>query len=415
MAKLAPAPGTTLEEVTRTRAIPDASAERSDDRDFWEFTAALTTKDWERYLIYVYRMTGDRLGPYVAKYPSRISEDMIAENHGGGKYRCWLKTTAGEIIKTANFEIEGAPKINTGAPTANPAAPMPQHAADQSSLNRLCDLLERVVLRNDNGAIQGEALRSALNLQSEGFRSVVQNVRDIAPPAAAPAAAATNPLLDKLLEAAIAKLLNPSDPIETFAKMMTAMKGLGFDGGASKSSIGAELVRTVGGAIPQIVDGVKSYTTAVTKQAELEMMRIASGQGRPAQPQPPAPQPTAAQPSMPQATIPPQQAPTQPPPMSLEEVETKILSMLTDGKISIQQAANDVLDFIEDISPTNLYPYICSMDEPNLAAFINSRPILSQAVTGPRFREIVKRIVELTHSDAGSAPQNTAPQVPAAS
>ena len=414
MARVAPAPGTTVEEVVRTRTIPDAAQDKTDERDFWEFTAALTPKEWERYMVYVYRRVGDRLGPYVAKYPGRISEDMIAENHGGGCYRCWLKTTAGEIIKTANFEIEGAPKINTGTPVTSPS--VSPASPDQNSINRLCDLVERVLLRDNAGVVQNDAMRGALSLQAEGFRSVVSNIREtVTPPAPQPAAA--NPMDEmtrQFMQAAIQKMLNPSDPIETFAKMMAAMKGLGFGGGDAKASIGAEIVRTLGGALPQIVDGVKSYTNAVTKQAELEIIRITHGVPRPGQQPPPAaPQPPAplhAQPA-PAAAPPPQPAERQP--LTFEQVEARIATFMMDANASARDAANNILDFIEDISPDRLYPYICALDEPNLTAFIDGRPGLASVPRNPRFTEIIKQIIELAHSKPPDNPESTPAQTPA--
>lgn len=411
MARVAPAPGIAVEETIRTRVVPDEKLEERDDRDFWEFQASLNPEQWKRYLVYVYRRQGDRLGAYVGKYASAISEDSIAENHGGGQYRIFMKTVAGEIIKRAELEIEGAPKISSTAP-ASTLAPANASNGDARSLDRLCDLLERVIMRNDSTAVQGEALKAALQLQSEGFRSVVTNVRDVTnPPNQSTAPDPMRDVMQQFMTAAIAKMLNPTSPIEEFSKMLAAVKSLGLDGGA-KASVGAELVRTVGGAIPQIMDGIKSYTYAVGKQAELEILRITHGMRNPPAPSaqavaPPQPGPAAVQPPAPPA------APQEPQQvMTFEDVERRIAGFMMDTKLTATEAAGSILDFVEDISPNQLYPYICKLSEVDLTAFINSRPILSQVPKDPRFSEVVKKIVELSNPAPADSP-NTSPQSPA--
>jgi hypothetical protein len=398
MAKIdAPPPGSTVEQVTRTRILSAVETEtpQPDKTDLWEYMAGLSPDAWTRHILYVYRWLENGEKEFVAKYTQNLDEQFLRERHGGGSYRLMLKNGP-QIWKTIErVRVEGPPKaVEEKTPVRS--------AEDSSAVNRLCDLLERMLANNPSTALQNDALKSSLEMQRDAFRGVVTDVRSVLQPA--PAATPADDLTRQLLQAAISKLLNPSDPIETFAKMMSAMKGLGFDGGSAKSSVGAELVRAVGGAIPQIMDGVKSYTLAVTKQAELEMMRLSHG----IRPQPAAaPQPQPVPPAVPVQTIPPQQPAAEPQEKSvirsIDDVEKHIASLMMDQNASARDAANNILDFIEDVSPNNLYPYICSLDEPTLMAFINSRPGLNGVPRDPRFAEIIHKIVELTHAVDNSA------------
>lgn len=410
MARVEAAPGSTIRETKETQVIASPEPRATDTRDLWEYIQALEAGEWQNHIIYVYRWTENGEKEFVAKYAQVLDELFLREKHGGGVYKLMLKKGP-QIWKTIErVRIEGPPKAAVAETTQHAVA-----QGDGGAIDRLCGLLERVLLRDNAGVVQNDAMRGALSLQAEGFRSVVSNIREtVTPPAPPPAAA--NPMDEMtrtFLQAAIQKMLNPSDPIEAFSKMMAAMKGLGF-GGDAKASIGAEIVRTLGGALPQIVDGVKSYTNAVTKQAELEIIRITHGVQRPGQQPPPAaPQPPAPLPAQPAPAAAPPPQPAERQPLTFEQVEAKIATFMLDGNASARDAANNILDFVEDISPDRLYPYICALDEPNLTAFIDGRPGLANVPRNPRFTEIIKQIVELAHSKPLDNPESTSAQTPA--
>jgi len=418
----APEPGVTVEQTVRTRTIPRGEEEQPDKRDFWEFTAALTLEQWNNYVVYVYRRNpgSDELGPFIGKYANRVTEDFLAEKHGGGKYRLFLKTAAGELKKRADLEIEGPPIIATAPPAAAPAA----STTGDGTVKELCDLLRQILQQNAVNSGQplvNDAMKNALSLQSDGFRAVVNNVRDVLQPAAStPTPNPMDDLMRQFMAAAIAKMMNPASPIEEFSKMITAVKTLGLDGGGSHSSIGVELVRTAAQALPQIVEGVKAYTGAVKAQADVQMLAMQRGvqPGAPAAPAPVAAPPPANVVEMPPPATPapdaatPQKAQEVSVVVTIDDIERHIAMLIVRESLPVRDAADSCLDYIETVSPQQLYPYVCSLDEANLTAFIKSRPILSQVVGHVRFNDFVKAIVELTRP-AASDSASTPPQSPA--
>jgi hypothetical protein len=433
-AKALPDAGTTLKTTTYAQVLPANEPKEKEQLNIWEYVNSLKEEEYGRHICYVYRWLDNGDVAAAGKLVLPFDEFTIQEAFGGGSFRLILKKGPQICKRIEKVVIEGKPKDPEHRTTSSVSTGSSNGMTELAMvMQRQTDLLEKLMMRNDTRPMVDEAMRGALDLQRDGFRSVVSSVRELTPPAQ-PATPTRDPLMEQLLQAAIAKLLNPADPIQSFAAMATAFKELNLGNGGN-TSVGVELVRAVGSALPQIANAVTSYT-----QAQLEAARLQSVGGRPALPAPPQtaviPHPQTQQPinvttrsitgeNQPGATTTEQPQPAAATPAAsqagvvaapnVEWIETIIARIIMNPETSATEAASEALTFLQNAAP-GIRDQLVDGGQTTIEFLFNSRPILMQVPKNPRLTEFIAKFLEMGSATpmllppANSAGEASAPQ-----
>jgi hypothetical protein len=412
--KVAPAPGSVIEETKRTRVIPPNSPDNEGDKpwrvlDKWDYIASLAPEAWtrENLVVYLYRYD-DKGNPWgIGKFTGTLDEFKVLEMFGGGRFNLKMKRGP-QLIINDDFQLEGPPKIPgvNGAPA--PGTTAPNGDVLLTALNALIEELRAA----RGGTVAQDAIRNAMSLQGQVFGAGVEAVKHTLG-AGAPAAAPTrDPLIEKLLEASITRLINPpaTNALKETIEMIAALKGSGLMGGGdSKAGIALELVRQVPQVATTLVQGIQAWHMAEEARArQVAMMRGASPPiNMPATPAPtpsnvvempsPGTKPEAAAPApAPQAdaiaAAESLQKPVQP--MPLETLEQMICNIVADGNLTVEQAANEACVLIERSSPGQT-ELMANQGEEWIWNLFHQRPILQQVADHPRLREFVRLFVAI--------------------
>lgn len=422
-------PGEVLRETKDTQVLSGDQARRTSDGKpippngkFWEYIEELSSEQLGQYEteINVYRIVPGQRKKLCEQlhYPEdsaiRFSRRWLRSTWGGGVYNIMVKIEK-QIRFNVDEDVDGEPRVPSAAADSEQAARVGA-TGETAMLVQLFRDSQRELIAELRAARGGDtreaALRDSLNLGtqvlSQAVPAVARIVNDAAnPPAATPA---TNPLMDRFLEAAITKMLNPADPIETFAKMADAMSK--FTGGNSGG--GESLAQTLIKAAPTVLDRIQAGMAQMAhmKEIELRSMLAAQGARQPALPAvaphapagvPVAPRPVAAQPPPP----PPAQTPAEPPLTAENFIEGGIVNILRDPTKPLEDAAHEALIFI-DVYASDLVDAL--INDPNgeeaLLEIFRTRPILQNVPQNPRLTEFVKKFLQLAresrHSSAGA-------------
>ncbi len=223
--------------------------------EFFPMLQKLAPALWEQAIVYLYRVAPkvESLGgtpKFICKYVTPFDEQTVKADHGGGKYKAIFRFE--DYQRSCVFEVEGEPKILAtqkvvdGTVPAAAAAPTP---ADSDA--RLIMLVQTILDKTQNKP-QDEAIRIALDTMKAGLSGAMEVVTSAAKqsvnPAPAPgnsivetllgkliageAIGPKNPLLDKMLEVMIKRMMNDDDdggpiaaapdPIEQLGKLKDA-------------------------------------------------------------------------------------------------------------------------------------------------------------------------------------------------
>lgn len=423
----APAPGSVIEETKRTRVIPPNSPDNEAEKPWrvlgcWDYIASLAPEQWarENLVVYLYRYD-DKGNPWgIGKFTGALDEFKVLEMFGGGRFNLKMKRGP-QLIINEDFQLEGTaktPGVN-GAPAVNGNG-----AANGDVLLTALNALIEELRAARGGNVTQDAIRNAMTLQGQVFGAGVEAVKSTlahTPSSANPQPSAMEKLQEQLMTAMIAKMLNPTDPIETFAKMAAAVKALpGFGGNDSKTGIALELVRHIPAVTTQLVQGLQAWHLAEEARArQVALMRGAPAPvAPPANPpgqviQMPSPAPTAAPTPepMPQAdAIAATEAlrvPVQP--MPIETLEQMICNIVSDEKLSVEEAANEAAALIERASPGQT-ELMANQGEEWLWGLFHQRPILQQVAEHPRLRDFIANFVKIVKEAPALQPINpTAP------
>jgi hypothetical protein len=240
----------------------------------------------------------------------------------------------------------------------------------------------------------------------------------------APAPSVMDDLTRQLMQAMIAKMLNPADPIENFTKMATAMGALGFKmGGNPSGGIAVELGRALISALPQLTAHVGGIMDQYARAEEAKLKHAAIVRGNHVitsapqpQPAPPAPEPKTNVIEMPQAE------PAAPPAAAAQAdqteqlfqlVETKVRDLVLDTSLTPQEAANDALTFM-DVMDKNLVDELLRHGEAGLRWAFTNRPILMQVPQGPRLDAFIVEFVAKGKKVSMPIPAVPNPEIPPA-
>jgi hypothetical protein len=422
-----PETGRTVQKTTVTTILPadPASADRKTP-EFWEYLEKLTASDWDKHILYVYRRFDSGpsqplekcvvyfVMPDGTKVPLNNREEFeiaMAQTYGGGSYRLWLKRGA-ERITEGRLNIDGPPKNTQPGILRN--------------LEQAADTSQPASASND---VATTAMHLVANHEGEGIRigiAAMQSAADVLQRVTATPASPseTDHLMRQAMVAMLNKALNPPDPLETFARLMTLMQtGQSAANGESPmvtkileaglervlnpapsgpvSSTGAELVRS----LPQII----SYATEAAREwrvgseAQLKTAQIMAG------PQPAALPPGTAQgqtqpPARPitqatQVTAPPPEPQVMPAGApSLEFIESKIVEILKKP-ISADDSADEVLAFLDLMAPA-MVDQLAACSEAQLVQIFQTRPVLRQYHDLARLQEFIRSFLKFSKDEA---------------
>lgn len=402
MAKVTPVPGTTLEETTRTRILPDSQAESErSSTDALEYMDSMTREKWDagNHIVYVYRVEpilyrGTSGPTYVTKYATPVTLEQIQQEYGGGLWRFVIKR-GNERVSDSRYQLSGTPRDLTRAlqefspssPNGVPPAEQPGGVVSQAmgivadpnaraaQVQMLTSAATAAVDLVKANATQQLTVKDILEL-AEKMNSRGQEKPFLETEVGKIVVAAASALVTALVARVVAP---PTDPLDQLTKMATVMQNLG--GGSSTSDWKAALVN----AAPQLANAVRDTVQELRLGTEAQM-RMNAGRTLTAAPPPAQPNPATqnvVQMPAPQPQV--QQQGAQP----MEPFEMKLVELLNDPNITGDKAG-EILDaqwprFIDEISQY-------SVDQ-ILVAF-QTRPILAPHAANPRLRQFLTEFLQ---------------------
>jgi hypothetical protein len=431
-----PATGEVLVEEKRTRVETRPTEEHSNGRKhppMWDFIDTLTPTDWNTkdYEMTLYRGSKANRGAWCGKFYEPMTPDKIQGKFGGGSYVIYFKVPPGNQLRYfEEIEIVGSPKNDYDAH----AAPTAMDATSQLiAMFREEMRAMREEMKLARGGDMGvEAIKQAMSLNGQVFTSAVPAVTN----AISTAAGAHNnggngmdEITKEFMRAAITRMVNPADPIESFSKMAAAMGSLGFKmNGNSSGNLAIELTRGLFNALPQLAAHVGGIMDQYRRAEEAKMQTAAIIRGQApamhvAPNAPPAPQTNVIEmPPAPAAENPATQsapgAPMSPEQQQAAEqlfqyVEAKVVELLLNLDLTPQEAANDALTFI-DVTDRNLVDELLRHGEPGLRWAFSTRPMLMKVPPGPRLEAFIAEFVKNGRKVAVPIPLEPNPNVPVA-
>jgi hypothetical protein len=217
---------------------PTAGPIKLDKLPFFEMLARLTEREWEDRIVYLYRQDKNIIkedpkdSNYIARITHAFDEPYVKDKFGGGRFLAILKNVRiNGAERKHSFLIEGSPIIQEGEisiakKTDAGAGAKSETALLLEQLNKLTEKLLEVGAKNNGAendtitrsvAMLSEASRGALEIQQQAMKSQIGS-------------STGHPLVDKFLEASIAKLGNATeakgDSLEQFTRMLALMKEL---------------------------------------------------------------------------------------------------------------------------------------------------------------------------------------------
>lgn len=376
-----------VETVSRKRIVPPTElAQEKKGRDtpeFWEFIEKMTPEMWGNdFTLYILREdpkpslyggtnTLEKCPGYIAmpdgtKQPLNSREDIelaIKQKYGGKSFRLILKRANGERITEGKCINEAPPRFPDANP-AYPAHPLPNGGAtDASVASKAIDVMANQ--QPDAMRLAMEVLRSASEIvmrkpepHPQSSPSMVDDtvVRALIAKALAPppdpfemfvrfkqvmgdggggASLAGNPLMDRVLTAAVEKILNPAPAVS---------------GRTTLLDLGREFIPVLGTTVRETM-----HEYRLSREADMRIAELTRG----GQPQPGAPNgqpqqlPAAAivaPQSQPTANPQPQAAPGPVPATALTfpQIEAHIAKIVGNAEYPIEEAVDRVLSFLYD-------------------------------------------------------------------
>jgi hypothetical protein len=447
--------GPMVETVSRKRIVTQAELEKEQKGrttpDFWEFIETMTDEMWAGdFMLYIYRedpkpsnyggsnclekCPGFMIMPNGVRLKLDSREDTelaIKEKWGGKAFRLILKKGR-ERLTEGKCMNDAPPKYPDTAATMYQQNPLPNAAVPGSSSDVVATRAMDLVANNNP-----QIMTVAMDAISRAADLVARHQ---------PAPAAASPLdseLDRAFkQAMIQKMLaEPPDPFEMFVKFKQIMgdSGGGMGGGnplmdkvlsAAVDKILNPVAQVTGRTtlldvgrevLPALINGGKEimheYRLSVEAQAHIaETQRGMQPQSAPAVPAVPQQNPPAAIAALPAAV--PQPTPQQTagtPSMTFPQIAAYIANVVKNVEHTTDEAVEDVLAFLYNTSPdgklvrllldppkldTNLKP-----GKDGLIQLFQFEPSLNACLTNlPRVSEFLdKFIVAATEAEAAEA------------
>jgi hypothetical protein len=415
-------PGQTVQTTVTRRILPvDSATSERKTPEFWEYIEKLPA-DWDRHILYLYRRTSDT-GPLIplekcAGYMTMPDSTQVALNNreevefavarkfGGGTYRLILKRGS-ERVTEGRIIVEGPPKAvqpqifeqgqgptvttmgeNGGiAAVANKAIDT-MAGQEHQAVNLGLAMMNTAagVVRNfaDPGrGAPSEADQMLRMMMIKMMEKMIDRMDRVEAPVA-PVVQGSNPIVDRILDSAVEKLLNP-----------------GPSGPVVNAS--AALVQQLPAVASHIGEAIREWRFGMEAQRDAILAQQRGAQS-----------PNGAQVQRPVAhTVlpPPQPNPTPAPGVNVMDlIETKIIEILSED-LAIDDAAEESFGFLDRMDPA-IVKHMVSLGEQGLMNLFQSRPILRQATTNlPRLVEFIRAFLKYARekeADGGAAPNASA-------
>lgn len=428
------------EVVRETKTITIEPADKANGKTqpqhppMWDFIESLTPEQWasREYEITLYRGTknGDKV--WCGKYYEPLDPERIKKEFGGGSFNLWVKVPPGRQLRyNQDIQIAGAPKeepISMPSPT-DPMGQMMLMMRDELRA------LREEMRQGRGGDLQLEAIKQALSLNGQVFSNAataatgtLQRLAGGDPTAHAPSP--MEAMMTQFMTAAIAKMLNPADPIENFAKMAQAMAGIGFKigGNAGGEKLLDKLAVGLVNQLPVLSQHVAGIMDGYRRAEEAKAATAAIARGiQPPITVQPIPQPAApAPPPTNVIAMPAPAAETQPAngeltpdqKVQMEQlvnyIEQKVVEIFMDESLTPEQAAIQALTFIDVTDPVKAHPdgrnmidELLKHGELGLNWIFANRPILKQVPQGERLEAFKRAFLE--NGRRVPAPENLQP------
>lgn len=432
------APGSTITETRTTTVAPSSETRRLSDGtpivsegQFWDWIESTTPETLSKYdvVISVYRrhMSGrtEALCEQLNYPPDQVhfSRRWVKSFYGGGPYKILVKMEK-QLRFNIEIDMEGLPKKPEEIEAAkNPAGNGSGTYAPSSEMGYLVQALREsnqallAEIRSARGGdLQTEALRNSMALGTQVLGTAVPAVAQIVASAAGGPAGAQNPLIDRLLTAAIEKLMNPPTAPQNALMdrlLNSAVEKLlnpSPDAAGGHETLAQTLVRVAPAILERIDSGMAKMATL--RQQELEMMRlrggapptinVAPGVQQPPQQQPnplpgaPAGGPGAPKPESGEGGTPLQQPPAPSAGMSMQDfIELGIMRIAMNPQLTAEGAAMEMLVLLDAYVPELVTG---TANDPNaeseLLKMFRERPILQQVPQNPRLTELIQKFLE---------------------
>ena len=424
-----------VETTTRRRVIPVSDANSAEKTiDFWDYVRAIGQRDpaeWQKHMVYVYRVepqpsvpllkSGDQYlnmpnGQRVSVADQEELEFALTQSFGGGVFRIIVKKGAQQWVQV---------RIPINAPVRAITIPAGD-AAQPANGNGVT-----ITGMSDSAQIAGKAIdtiagaeHQAVRIGMEALGAAANVVRSFSD--GRPGGGAQDDLTRQLINVMLQRMLQPPpDPLELLARMMTLMQGMNPAAKPNEmmdrvmgaaidkilnptpsgpaTSATAEFVRQIPALGSTVAEGLREFRMA--REAEERMVRL----GAQRQPGPPVPQ-------MPQVPAPPaiQLVPPAPAPPagapSMEFIDQKIIEILHQP-VSAEQAADDAMAFLSALDAKAVHQ-LSLLGEGGILARFQSRPILKQATNNmPRLVEFIRAFLKMHAEDqAAEAAGQEAPK-----
>ena len=433
-----------IEKVTRTRTVSAAElAQEKPGRttpEFWEFIEKMTPQMWgDDFTLYILREdpkpslyggtnTLEKCPGYIAmpdgtKQPLSSREDIelaIKQKYGGKAFRLILKRTNGERICEGKCINEAPPKYPDATLNPLPHAATPANGTSDNVATRAMDLVA-----NQNPQL----INIAIDAVSRAAEIVSRH--SAAPPAAT---AAVDNELDRAFKAAmIQKLLAPPpDPFEMFVKFKQLLgdSGGGLAGNPLIDKVLGAAVDKILNPLPQVtgrttlldigrefipVLGTVMHEYRLSREADARITEIQRS-AMPAQAVPAVPQqnpPTAMLAPAPAPQPVQQPAPPAVPALTFQQIENHIAKIVKNVEYPVDEAVDKVLEFLYDTDPRIVGALLNppSLDErlkpgkEGLMMLFTYEPELKECLNNvPRLSEFLdKFIVAATEAEAAEA------------
>lgn len=425
-----PQPGEQVKQTITTEVIPPSQVpvglggnKFPKAEEFWDFVEGFTLDDWKKFEaeLNLYRGTSNRREQMCDQiYPEDIAargikfgRRWIKENYGGGFYNVMMKLDK-QLRYNINLEIAGEPKQPAEITAAAAPTPTTEVGMLLASFRDMQRELIAELRTSRGGDVANEAVKQAVALNGQVFTQAAQTLGSVLHPPQS-----SNPIMDRFMEAMISKMMNPTDPIETFAKMAQAVQALGVGGNSGSGNLVSDAIR----ALPAVMTGLSNITANMSraKQIEIEGFREMQRNGIPMRP------PVNL---VPEGAAAPQPRPAQPPAAAapangngagglleprdgIELIEAGIVNVLIDPSRPVDECADQVLKTLDSMVPGWVDQMIAE-GEDNLLKLFRERRILAQIPQNPRLAEFVKKFLQYAReSRAPESPGVTSAAPPA--
>lgn len=217
---------------------------------FFEALSAMTPRDWEDHIVYLYRTDAEipkevleatGRDKYVDKVTHAFDEEYVKRQHGGGTYLALLKFAKDSSKKTRRgyrFAIDGPAKLQEGfVPKAGtivapgtgggPGATTTSSPSEQqNTVQMFLGALDKILnAAKENKMPQDQVMSNVLQLMQTASAKAIE----VAAAGASKSAGSMtgNPLIDQLITTMITRLASPPDfaaQMKSFAELMNTMR-----------------------------------------------------------------------------------------------------------------------------------------------------------------------------------------------